>query len=94
MIKNENDLVTYEQAKFLAETLDYRGKCKYVYDADSGRLTETNTPLNHNLSKSWTGTKWKFSRYSAPTKDEAFNYLCEIISVLLDKEYDKQNHEN
>lgn len=92
-MRNDN-LVTFEQAEMLARNFDFRSKCEHAYDADSGSLlTTTLGCINHNHTKSWTGTDWRYARYSAPTKDEAIDYLLEVGMMLNEKLLETYNKE-
>ena len=88
------ELVTFEQAEMLAKTFGYRGKSKHCYITDSKELLESNEPMNHNLARSWAGVDgWHYARYTAPTKDEAINYLIEIGLVYDGIINQLENHE-
>lgn len=72
---SKEDFVSFEQAEMLAQLFNYRENCKCCYIVNTREFVESEKPVNHNFSRTWTGRGWHYTHYSAPTKDEAIEFL-------------------
>lgn len=81
---NNKDYVTFEQAEMLALFFNYDGETDTAYSVDTKELFTTNIKHSFNRQKMWGGIYgWKYSAYSAPTKDEAIEWLMNKLDTTL-----------
>lgn len=82
-MKKEN-YVTFEQAEMLALFFNYDKETNTAYRVDTKELFNTSIKCSFNRQKMWGGIYgWQYSAYSAPTKDEAIEWLMNKLDVTL-----------
>ena len=83
-----NNIVSFEQAMILAEIYDFRytnrsGKRPHhIYDSTTKELRDADKYTSLSSPRVWNGMGWTYQWYLAPTKDEAIEFLMEIIDNL------------
>ena len=79
-----DEIVSFDEAKKLAEDYGYSENVKYCYIiGDKNVLEECERQMNAN-AKTWTGRSFTHQTYSAPTRKDALAFMMRIADSLKD----------
>lgn len=82
-----SEIVSFDQAKsltYISEFNTVRCNARYNLKTKDLHILQEEVNYNNSMTKQWRGDHWEFDYYAAPTKDQAIDFLIELVVKLQD----------
>ena len=79
---DSSEIVSFEQAKSLAHIREFdtiRCNARYNSKTKDLHILPEDVNCNNSMTKQWRGDHWEFDYYTAPTKDQAVDFLMNLV---------------